>query len=206
VNHLDASLFRAVNRFADRTPWAHGVAVADAKYGVVLFAVLILAGWWRARTAPDGNAMAAVLWAAAGCLVAVAINQLLGHLVGRARPYTAMPDVHVLISRTTDFSFPSDHAIAVGAVAAGLLIADRALGWIAAVLAVLMAAARVYVGVHYPGDVLAGLVVGAAVVAAGSFLALPLLRSLVGAVDRSPLRPLVRSGPSDAQPIAAARG
>jgi undecaprenyl-diphosphatase len=138
--------------------------------------------------------------------VAVAVNQLLGHLVGRARPYTAMPDVHVLISKTTDFSFPSDHAIAVGAVAAGLLIADRALGWIAAVLAVLMAAARVYVGVHYPGDVLAGLAVGAVVVAAGSFLALPLLRSLVGAVDRSPLRPLVRSGPSDVHTVAAARG
>jgi undecaprenyl-diphosphatase len=193
VNSIDASLYRAVNRFADRTSWAHGLAVADAKYGIALFALLLLAGWWRARATGDTDAIAAVLWAAAGCLVALGLNQILGHAFGRARPYASMPDVHVLIPRTSDFSFPSDHAVAVGAVAAGLWLADRALGWVAVVLALLLAAARVYVGAHYPGDVLAGLFVGAFVIVAGGLAALPLLRALVHRLDRSPLHPLVRA-------------
>ena len=207
MTSLDASLFRAVNRLADRTSWAHAAAAGYAKVGIVLFGVLLLAGWWRARGRGDGEAMAGVLWAGAGCVAAVGLNQLLGGLVDRARPYATMPNVHVLVSRTTDFSFPSDHAVAVGAVAAGLLLADRSLGWVAAGLALLMAFARVYVGAHYPGDVVGGLLVGAVVVAAGALLALPVLRALVGALDRSPLRPLVRARAVDHEvaPASVAR-
>lgn len=192
MNRIDASLYRVVNRFADRTSWAHGAAVAEAKYGIVLFALLLLAGWWRARAAGDTDAVAAVLWAGAGCLVALGLNQLLGHGFDRARPYASMPNAHVLISRTSDFSFPSDHAVAVAAVAAGLWLADRALGWVAVVLALLLAASRVYVGAHYPGDVAAGLLVGALVIVVAGLAALPLLRALVHRLDRSPLHPLVR--------------
>ena len=66
------------------------------------------------------------------------------------------PDGHLAVRAvndfaTKDFSFPSDHATVAGAVAGGLGIVDRRLGRIAVGLAVLMAAARVYVGAHYPG-------------------------------------------------------
>jgi len=60
--------------------------------------------------------------------VALGLNQLIGGLIDRARPYETLTDVHLLVSRTTDFSFPSDHAVTVGAVAAGLLLAHRRLG------------------------------------------------------------------------------
>jgi len=200
MSDLDASLFRAVNRLADRTSWAHGAFVGYAKYGVVLFAVLLLVGWWVARQEGDHDRMARVLWAGAGTLAAVALNQLLGSVFGRARPYNAMPNVHLLISRTTDFSFPSDHAVAAGAVAAGLVLAHRRIGVVAVVLAVVMAFSRVYVGAHYPADVVVGLLVGAGVVVAGAFLVVPAFRALVGAVDRSPLRPLVDGRPRQPEP------
>lgn len=191
MSAFDARLFRAVNRFADRTSWAHGPLVAYAKLGIGLFAVLLLVGWWGARARGDLATLARLVWAGAGALVAVGLNQPIGSLVGRARPYTAMPTVHVLIARSGDFSFPSDHAVAAGAVAAGLFLAHRRLGAIAAVLAVLMAVARVYVGAHYPADVVAGLALGTLVVVAGTPFAVPLLRSVVGMVDRSRLRPVV---------------
>src|SRR4051812_50044709 len=95
--------------------------------------------------------MAVAVWAAGAVFVALGIAQWIGGVVDRARPYTAMPAAHVLISKSTDFSFPSDHATAAGAVAAGLLLAGRRRGGIAAVVAAApVAFARVYGGVDYP--------------------------------------------------------
>ena len=192
ASEMDASLYRLVNRFADETGFAHPVMVAYAKYGVAAFAALLLAGWWHARGAGDGRAVAASLWGGAGALAALGVGQMIGHLVNRARPYTLMPAAHVLIARSADFSFPSDHATAVGAVAAGLWLANRRLGRLAGALALLMALARVYVGAHYPGDVLGGLALGAAVVVGFWPLASRLLRPLLAAVDNSLLAFLVR--------------
>ena len=43
---MDASLYRAINRFAARTGWLHSPLVAYAKYGVALFALALLVAWW----------------------------------------------------------------------------------------------------------------------------------------------------------------
>jgi membrane-associated phospholipid phosphatase len=107
-----------------------------------------------------------------------------------------MPTSHVPLARSTDFSFPSDHATATGAVGVGLVLAgirygSSALGLITSCLAVLLAISRVYVGVHYPGDVLAGLALGATVAAAGVPIGLLLLRPVVRFVAHTPARTLV---------------
>jgi undecaprenyl-diphosphatase len=188
---MDASLYRAVNRLAARTGWAQPLFIAYAKYGVVLFAALLLAGWWLARRSADIAAAAAVVWAGAAAVLALGIGQLIGHAVDRARPYAVMPTAHLLIARTSDFSFPSDHATAVGAVAAGLWLAQRRLGLLAAGLAVVMAFARVYVGAHYPGDVAAGLLLGAGIVVALHLIAAKILRPILARLAQSPLRLLV---------------
>jgi len=107
------------------------------------------------------------------------------------RPYETMPRVHVLIDRTSDFSFLSDHALVAGAVAVALLFANRRWGIVAGVAAGLMALARVYVGAHYPGDVVAGLVFGAVVAIAGGLLLVPVLNRVVDRLVRTPLRPLL---------------
>jgi undecaprenyl-diphosphatase len=99
--------------------------------------------------------------------------------------------VHVLIARTTDFSFPSDHATAVGAVAGGLWVASRRWGIVAAVLAVLMAFTRVYVGTHYVSDVVAGLALGAVVAVAGHVVMVPLFARAAARLSSGRLRPLV---------------
>ncbi|MEO5680957.1 MAG: phosphatase PAP2 family protein [Acidimicrobiales bacterium] len=204
LNGIDASMFRAVNRFADRTSWAHGAVVVYAKsIGIVAFAVLLVAGWWVARGRADLDQMARVLWAGAGALVALGVNQVIGSLIDRARPFETLADVHVLVSRTTDFSFPSDHAVVAGAVAAGLVLAHRGIGMVAVVLAMVLALARVYVGTHYPADVVAGLALGAVVVVVGALAAIPLIRALVGVLARSPLHPVIAARePTDA-PVAS---
>ncbi len=126
---MDRSLYRRINDLADSTTWAHGLVRGYAKYGIVVLGVLLLVAWWQARRSDDAPAaVAMVVWAAAAPLGALAVAQLLNHLVDRSRPYAAMPSAHVLIARSADASFPSDHATAAGAVAAGLLIAGGTIG------------------------------------------------------------------------------
>ena len=86
MSSLDARLYRAVNRLADHTSWAHGPFVAYATFGIALFAALLLVGWWGARARNDFDTIARLLWAGLGTLLAVGLNQPLGSLVGRARP------------------------------------------------------------------------------------------------------------------------
>ena len=192
---FDRSWFLHVNSFARSTPWLHGPARGYAGYGVVLFAALLLATWWTARAHRDVRAVAAALWAPVGALLALGLNQPIGRAVAESRPYAVLPHVLVLVPRTSDFSFPSDHAVMSGAVAAGILVANRRWGLVAVVAAVLMCLTRVYVGAHFPGDVMAGLLFGAAVSLAGYLLLRRLLERAVRMVAATPLRPLVLAGP-----------
>lgn len=193
---VDPTWFRDVNDFARATPWLHGLAKAFAVYGVVLFGAALLWSWWAARSRGDVRAVAAALWAPLGMLLAVGLNQPLGHLVAEPRPYTQMPGTLVLVARTTDFSFPSDHAVMAGAVATGVLLAGRRLGLLVTAAAVLMAVTRVYVGAHYPSDVVAGVLLGSAVCGLGFLVVRPILLRLVTGLLPSPLRPLLTSVPA----------
>jgi membrane-associated phospholipid phosphatase len=185
LSSFDDRLLLDVNGFARDTPWLHGVVLGYATYGVVLFAVLLLVGIASSRTAGDRR-LAAAGWACTATLVAVGINQPVGRTVAEARPYATHPQLLVLASRTSDFSFPSDHAVMAGAAAAGLWLVSRRLGAIAAIAAIVMAFARVYIAAHYPWDVVGGLLLGATVGLLGWVLLHRPLIAITGWLRRQP--------------------
>ena len=153
---------------ARRTPWLSRamLLVSDAHETVRILAATVLLAMWRFYR---GDRAAAV------SLAVVPMGQLLNvglkHVFQRARPVVPEPLVHLVT-----YSFPSGHAVAAtlfyGTVCALVLQRVKSRAWrvTAAVGAVLMillvSASRVYLGAHYLGDVVAGVAVGAACLAA----------------------------------------
>jgi undecaprenyl-diphosphatase len=193
----EVDLFGAVDDLARSTPWLHAPAVWFATYGVAVFAALLLLAWLGARRDGDQRRVTAALWAPVGALVAIGVNQVVAAAVAEPRPFTVVPGALVLVHRSTDPSFPSDHAVMAGAVAAGVWLVDRRLGVVTAALALVMAATRVYVGAHFPLDVAAGLALGAAVALLSWGIVRPWCERLVGQLSRTPARPLVTARPAD---------
>jgi undecaprenyl-diphosphatase len=106
-----------------------------------------------------------LLWQAmlAVALAHVTVDLVLKPSIARSRPFEAILDARVVGARPTTYSFPSGHAASAvaGAFVTTLMVPQaRALLW---ALAALIALSRVYVGVHYPLDVLVGALVGLAV-------------------------------------------
>ena len=108
--------------------------------------------------------------------------------VGRPRPFEVLPEADPLIVASVGTSFPSGHASM--SVAGAIVLASLAprLAPLFALLAVFVTVSRVYVGVHYPLDVLAGAAIGA-VVGTAVVLGLRRLRRTSGAPRRSEAQP-----------------
>jgi membrane-associated phospholipid phosphatase len=186
--------FNVVRHFANSTGWLHGFMEFMATYGIVFLAVALLAGWWIGRRDNSPREVAIAVWSALAALVALALVQPISNAAAEQRPFVNHPEVHKLIAHSADFGFPSDHATGAGAVAAGLLFLSWRLGLVTTLVASVIAFSRVYVGVHFPQDVLAGLALGAVVAILGVFIVVPLLTRLLERLTRTPVRPLITSG------------
>ena len=92
----------------------------------------------------------------------VCTNLVLKHLVSRPRPWLDVAGLTALVMENDPNSFPSGHSTAAFAFASALwrTAPDRWMKWTALAAAVLMGFSRLYVGVHYPSDVLVGVAVG----------------------------------------------
>lgn len=88
-------------------------------------------------------------------------NILLKNLVARVRPYEVIPSLDLIVKAAVDFSFPSGHSGASFAAATAIFCTmPKKYGIPALVLAALIAFSRLYVGIHYPTDVLVGVLDG----------------------------------------------
>ncbi|MEW1615037.1 MULTISPECIES: phosphatase PAP2 family protein [unclassified Streptomyces] len=200
----DVSLLYDINGLAKAAPtWLDRVMEFVGEYGTMFGLVLVgLWCWWSMRkrgSAEDSvTAVAALVWAPLAAALAVVVNIPIRGFVERPRPFNDHEGLEVLIHGKTDFSFVSDHATLAMALAVGIFVANRKFGFVALGLALFAGVSRVYMGVHYPTDVIGGFALGTAVALLLAPLAMALLTPLMAAVSRSDrVGRLVRSKKAD---------
>ena len=182
---MDYRIYHAINQFVYHHSWlGRGLNALEA-WAVPVLAVATFALWLLARPGASRKWKLASASALGSAALALLINQAIGKIWHRQRPFATHPAAHVWGSRSHDPSFPSDHASAAFAIGFAAFLFDRAVGSVFLAAAVVIGAGRVFIGAHYPLDVLAGCLVGLASALVLVRVARPLIDRLVGLVERA---------------------
>ncbi len=160
--NYDVSLFRIVNGLAGRNVAADAIFIFGAHWLIIMMAALVIGyvvvSW---KTDHFEGRFENFFHVGLGAALALIIETVIGFLWFRPRPFVTLPDVVKLIEKSAlEKSFPSGHASVAFALAFGIWLHNKKWGWVMLVLAAGVGLSRIFVGVHYPSDVLAGAVVG----------------------------------------------
>jgi len=179
VNEIDIQIFRFLHRALGGSWFWPMVALSAFGGGWGSLTVIPLLVWTRTRR--FAGSLAAVLG------VTALLVYVLKRMIGRVRPCGCLADVKALVFEPpTDFSFPSGHSAGSFAFAlfvaivlvkrtppnatAGARFARRLAAFVLVLVAFGVALSRIALGVHFPGDVLAGAILGSTVAAIGANL------------------------------------
>lgn len=153
---MDLFLFEKINNLAHFSKILDWIGIFLAEYSLYIVGIifLILFLWKRNR----------LMVISAGVSIVVSrliIAEIVKILLRRPRPYTALEIVNKLIVENNDFkSFPSGHAAIFFAIAMAVYFFNKKLGIAFFISAILISVARVFVGVHWPSDILSGAIIG----------------------------------------------
>ncbi|MBU4360443.1 phosphatase PAP2 family protein [Candidatus Parcubacteria bacterium] len=167
ILNLDYQIFQAINSLSGKWQVLDWFGIFCAKYLIwIMFLVFVI--WWiklaKTRSSEDWPVEGKRKWLIFGSVglpvvLSFFINQLLAMIRFRDRPFLNL-NISKLVEPLSEKSFPSDHSAMAFAIAVAVYFHNKKLGEILLVLAFLVALGRVYTGVHYPIDVVAGAIVG----------------------------------------------
>ena len=166
ITEIDYWLFGLINGLAGHILLLDALMKAMANdYGIIIsVSVALLAIWFALRdTEKRLKIQRGVLAALASMGLANAAVALCNMVFFRIRPFAELANVHLLFYRPTDSSFPSNSASVLFSIAFSIYLTDKKLGRWFLLVAALQGFARVYVGIHYPFDILGGAILGGAV-------------------------------------------
>jgi undecaprenyl-diphosphatase len=181
---LDSALFNLINGWATQMPSMDALMrlLVNDYFVPTILCLLAAAFWFAGGTKEErGRNQRAVLSIIVAVLLANLVVKLCNLIYFRPRPFSVQP-VNLLFYRPSDSALPSNAAAVGFTFAAVAWRRNRRLGALMGVLAGLFAFARIYCGVHYPLDVVAGGLIGAVcayVVGKGQRLLEPLTDAII---------------------------
>ncbi|WML41115.1 undecaprenyl-diphosphatase [Neobacillus sp. OS1-2] len=156
LSQVNIDAFRAINNLGKEYDSLNPIAIFMAEYMLYILVIGLVVYWFTRTNKNRRMVIQSVL--------AVAIAEVLGKIAGsfyaHNQPFAVLPHVNKLVEHAVDNSFPSDHSILFFSICFSIWLVRKKEGWIWLVVAVFVAISRVMVGVHYPGDVLTGALLG----------------------------------------------
>jgi len=159
---IDLWLFQAINNLAGRNAFLDGLArlLVNEYFLTTLMSLILVALWFEGRDqAQRERNQRAVLRAIIALFIANIVLKLCNLVYFRPRPFVGH-EVNLLFYKPTDSSFPSNPATVGFSLATAIWLHNRRLGALFFALATLFSLSRIYCGVHYPSDVIAGALLG----------------------------------------------
>lgn len=172
---MSISLFITINSWAGQSQWLDRFMVFSAEW-LGYFLVLLLLTPWLATFFIKNNWLSSLArsvllkWSYYKEMLVVAFGSavisrflfvnIIRYFYYDPRPFLVLPDIHQLIDHETTSSFPSGHASFYFALAAGVYLYNKKAGWWYLASAGLIGFARIFIGVHWPLDILVGAILG----------------------------------------------
>lgn len=186
---MNYDVLKSINGLAgDGTSFLDQLMIATTNGALIVFAIILACMWLFGNTYTKKSA----LYAGFAGVLAIIINVIIAQFYFEPRPFVTHTDVNLLVPHAADASFPSDHTAGALGIAFGLLLRHRKWGVLAVVFGLLTGFSRIYVGNHYPGDVLGGIVVGfiaASIIVSIRFIMEPITSFIVNIWYKIPFIP-----------------
>jgi len=155
---IDESVFHFINNLAGKWTALDSVVIWANRWGIAAFSLILVYYFFKNSK---------IFWTVglSALLSRGILKELINFLLPRPRPFLVYEHVHILTVQTnlidglSSPAFPSGHAAYLFAIAFAIFYINRKLGWLLLVAAAFLSVARIYLGVHYPSDVIAGAII-----------------------------------------------
>jgi undecaprenyl-diphosphatase len=189
---MNYNLFKSINHLAGHHPFLDSLMASVTNYALIIFAIVLLLIWFFG----NDQYKKTVVYAGITGVLGLFINFVIGHLYFEHRPFVTH-HVNLLVEHAADASFPSDHTTGAFALALSVLFVHRKIGIGMLLFAILTGFSRIYVGHHYPFDILGSIIVSliiSTIVYKLSPNLEPIANGIINLYNRIPLVPKTSAG------------
>lgn len=156
INSLDYKIFNFINKYVEENLVIDNMMIFFAEYAQFLFPLVLIILWLINK----GKGRIVVFQTILAFGVALILTKFIKLLFYRDRPFVSLLDINQLVDHSINSSFPSNHATSALVIAVSIYLFYKRLGTACLIIAFGIAFSRIWVGVHYPVDVIAGIVFG----------------------------------------------